>query len=216
MEENITRITGQLNDAEVKRGNYTGFGGRKKVLAVNGFGEDKSGNINVIQGDPALDIFDANQTEIINKYMEAANYSRENDFNATTVVVGVLFKGKADIETTNIKKGLREQAYKDLIATVIKVHNQFNPVIAIPEDDPINFQLNSFVALDKEQKALDIEKMKEFGILTYGMLVDHYFNLKGDTLAIENACKKLGKGVDQIVEQEMENENDINNNDEEV
>lgn len=133
-----------------------------------------------------------------------ANYSRENDFNASaTTVIGVAFKGKADIETTGIKKGLREQKLLDLIKIVIMVNNQFKPNINIGEYDP-TITINSFVALDKEEKQQKLNDMKSLGLLTYGDIIDHYFNYKGDTTAIENKAKQLGKNPQEVVEATQE------------
>lgn len=179
---------------------YQGFGGRRKTLTINGPSEDKAGNVSVIQGDPKLNSFDSNQTEIIRKYLDACGYSNENDFNASnTTNIGVLFKGKADIETTNLKKGLREQKIKDLIAMIIMVNNQFKPNINVPEDNPISVKINSFIALDKEQRAKNIEVLRMYGILTYRELIDHLFDLKGDEEDIQKVSQKLGKNPDDLV-----------------
>lgn len=163
------------------------------------------------QGDPKLDTFDSFTSAIIEKYMEMANYSRENDFNASaTTVIGVAFKGKADIETTGIKKALREQKLIDLLEVIVMVNNQFKEIINIGDELP-TITINSFAALDKEEQKQNIREMKELGLLTYKDLINHYFNYKGEINKIQSKAAELKLNINDVVEPTKENPTEVEN-----
>ena len=212
LEENYTKVFSGRADAEIKTTGFKGFGfgDRRRVVKVGNGGDGSLDT--VIQGNPQLNSFDTSNKEIRDRYVEASGYSSEADFTGTQTQVGVLFQGKADIETTNYKKAVREDQIISIIDTIINVYNQFNAPMVF-ENNPV-LTINAFTALDKDKRREEFKEMDELGILDKEEAISHYYGTDDEDKI--QSIKSKTEDEDRLKEQEADDTDEQNADDEDL
>lgn len=172
---NTTRVLVKQLPSTIKKGKSLESAVTQQMfIEVDG----QTDGVQVMSADPKLDAYMKQTTDIIKKYIDAAPYSTESDFNGTQTQVGVMFQGKADIETTRIKQESRELQVNQLLDLIIHFDSMINVDVYL--DETFEISINSFNVLDAADKDVKMDRMIELGIVSQRDIIAHYYNTEDD------------------------------------
>lgn len=160
--KNQTYFTGAVNQKTMQAIATQGYLPNDMFLQSNIKKDDGTTYLDIIQGNPPLDLYNKDQDAILSKAFEFSGYTyttTEERATGDTATGKMLTKG-LDIETTMVKRTLRQMQYTRFFDKLLKVAGLWDG----EGERPYVFQIKENIALDQNQK-LDIgQKALNMGI----------------------------------------------------
>lgn len=185
---NKTRFLVGKNPAEIKAGT------KLDITEINEIFDNvgtKDNPVQVMQGDPKNMVYLESIEYMLKKYIIGAGYSVENDFAGSETQIGVLFRGKNDLETTKIKNKAREKQANDLLKNIIEIDTAMN--INVYGNNEFNIVIPSFSAIEAEEENTRIDRLIELNMITKRDIIKHYYDVQNDEGEVDRILKEIAK-----------------------